>query len=236
MPKSLFVFLFFIVLLPAKMFAQDTIVLKSGDEIQAKVIEVNEVEVSYKKFNYQDGPTFVVSREKVFMIKYADGTHEVINKEIEDDSEDEYEYQEPEYGQNILSINPFSFFGGNFSASYERVSSGGLLGIRIPIAVPVFYSVGNQLGLNVDFKFYPTHQGKVRYYLGPSLAGFSSYEGYFVGGIMFDHGVSFQPFPAFNITLDGAIGMGHYELGNRTPRPFFSVVIWRAGINFGIRF
>lgn len=214
------------------MFAQDTIVLKSGDEIQAKVIEVNEDEISYKKFNYQDGPTFVVSREKVFMIKYADGSHEVINKEIEDDTEEdyEYEYQTPEYGQNILSINPFSFFGGNFSMSYERVLSGGLLGIRPSFLIPVFSSIGNQAGLNLDFKFYPTKQGKVRYYLGPSGVAYSDYRGYFAYGIMFDHGVAFQPFHAFNITLDGAIGIG------KSKYAYGSYLILRGGINFGIRF
>ena len=56
--------------------AQDIIVLNNNtaDEIQAKVIEVSDSEVKYKKWAYQDGPTFTITTAKIFVIKdsYSD--------------------------------------------------------------------------------------------------------------------------------------------------------------------
>ncbi len=55
--------------------AQDIIVFnnKTADEIEAKVVEVSSNEVKYKKWNYQDGPTFSVSTDEIFVIKYRNG-------------------------------------------------------------------------------------------------------------------------------------------------------------------
>ncbi len=55
--------------------AQDIIVLnnKTADEIEAKIVEVSNNEVKYKKWNYQDGPTFAVSTDEIFAIKYQNG-------------------------------------------------------------------------------------------------------------------------------------------------------------------
>lgn len=55
--------------------AQDIIVLnnKTADEIEAKIMEVSNNEVKYKKWNYQDGPTFSVSTNEIFAIKYQNG-------------------------------------------------------------------------------------------------------------------------------------------------------------------
>lgn len=55
--------------------AQDVIVLnnKTADEIEAKVVEVSREEVKYKKWSYQDGPTFTLSTDEIFVIKYRNG-------------------------------------------------------------------------------------------------------------------------------------------------------------------
>jgi len=55
--------------------AQDIIVLnnRSADEIEAKVQEVSQKEVKYKKWSYQDGPTFTIPTSDIFVIKYRNG-------------------------------------------------------------------------------------------------------------------------------------------------------------------
>lgn len=55
--------------------AQDVIVLnnKTADEIEAKIVEVSNDEVKYKKWAYQDGPTFSVPTGEIFVIKYQNG-------------------------------------------------------------------------------------------------------------------------------------------------------------------
>lgn len=59
----------------------DVIVLNSGDEIEAKVLEVGLSEVKYKMCDNPDGPTFIESRTKIFMIKYQNGTKTVLKGE-----------------------------------------------------------------------------------------------------------------------------------------------------------
>jgi uncharacterized membrane protein len=62
----------------------DTIVLKSGEEISAKVLKIGENEIEYKKCDNQTGPTYTVKPDKVFMVKYANGTKEVIKQSKDD--------------------------------------------------------------------------------------------------------------------------------------------------------
>lgn len=58
-------------------FSQDIITKKSGDEIQAKVIEVGTSEIRYKIFTNLDGPTYTISKSEIFMVKYENGTKDV---------------------------------------------------------------------------------------------------------------------------------------------------------------
>ena len=57
--------------------AQDLILKRNGDEINAKIEEVGINEIKYKKFDNQDGPLYTIIKSEVFMIKYANGTKEV---------------------------------------------------------------------------------------------------------------------------------------------------------------
>lgn len=57
-------------------FAQDVIVKKSGDEINAKVTEVATTEIKYKKTDNPD-VVYTIPKTDVFMIKYANGTKDV---------------------------------------------------------------------------------------------------------------------------------------------------------------
>ncbi|HEY0030168.1 MAG TPA: hypothetical protein VGC65_05375 [Bacteroidia bacterium] len=68
---------FLIIIQPV--FSQDNIIKKNGDEIKAKVVEVGTTEIKYKKFEKQSGPTYAISKSEVFMIKYEDGTKDVLN-------------------------------------------------------------------------------------------------------------------------------------------------------------
>ena len=59
--------------------AFDVIILKNGNEIQAKVLEIDAKEIKYKLLNNIDGPTRIVNKDEVFMVKYKDGFKEVFN-------------------------------------------------------------------------------------------------------------------------------------------------------------
>ncbi|MDP1800052.1 MAG: hypothetical protein Q8L81_01780 [Bacteroidota bacterium] len=56
----------------------DLVIMKNGDEVKARVLEITPIEIKYKKCLSPDGPLYVVKKNDVFMIKYANGTKEVM--------------------------------------------------------------------------------------------------------------------------------------------------------------
>ena len=55
----------------------DNIILNNGDEISAKVLEISEYEIKYKKCENLQGPFYTIDKSRVFMIQYANGTKDV---------------------------------------------------------------------------------------------------------------------------------------------------------------
>jgi len=60
-------------------FCQDVIIKTNGDEIEAKVLEVGLKIVRYTKFSNPNGPTYEILKSDIFMIKYENGTKDLIN-------------------------------------------------------------------------------------------------------------------------------------------------------------
>ena len=54
--------------------AQDTLTMRSGENILAKVIEVGTSEVKYKKLDNLNGPVFSMLKLDLLLIKYENGT------------------------------------------------------------------------------------------------------------------------------------------------------------------
>ncbi|WP_223284824.1 hypothetical protein [Hymenobacter qilianensis] len=59
--------------------AQDLLTKQNGEELQVKVLELTPTEVRYKRTDNPDGPLITVRRSEVFMIRYANGTKEVLS-------------------------------------------------------------------------------------------------------------------------------------------------------------
>ena len=55
-------------------YAQDNIVLRNGEEIPAKVLEVNQTDLKYRKAANPDGPVYTAPLRDVLLITYANGT------------------------------------------------------------------------------------------------------------------------------------------------------------------
>jgi len=56
----------------------DLLILKSGEEIAAKILEITDDAIKYKKCENLLGPTYTMAKERVFMVKYINGTKEVV--------------------------------------------------------------------------------------------------------------------------------------------------------------
>ena len=76
MKKFFLIFLVAVTTVPL-ISAQDVITLKNGDEIQAIVQEIGDVDIKYKKFENLDGPNYSLKKSEVFMIRYINGSRDV---------------------------------------------------------------------------------------------------------------------------------------------------------------
>ena len=74
--------LFVLVLVTGAAHAQDTLTKRNGDELLVKVVEITPAEVKFRRADNPDGPLISVWRSDVFMIRYANGTKEVINASL----------------------------------------------------------------------------------------------------------------------------------------------------------
>ena len=79
MKKSLTIFLLLLCFAQAK--AQDIIVKNDKTEIKAKIEEITETVIKYKKFEMLDGPVYNINKRDVFMVIYKNGSKEYMESQ-----------------------------------------------------------------------------------------------------------------------------------------------------------
>ena len=210
------------ILLPLTIFAQDKIYKPDGSQIEVKVLEITPNEIKYKKYSNLDGPVYTIYKSDVLLIVYENGESEVFttkSSEIE-----KFEEKESEYGKRIFSFNPVTLPFSYLSISYEVIKESGKTGLKIPIYIGYR---GGYFASGLDMKIYPTGQGKVKYFIGPSTQLGLLYEYTIYGNEFFDsnslykfrtsdfvfaslmlnHGVSINLDYSTNIALGMKVGM-----------------------------
>lgn len=75
MNKNLFIIVIMIVLCRLG-YGQDIINQKDGRSVEAKIIEVNDTEIKYKKHSHIEGPIYTIQKNNVKSIKYENGNIE----------------------------------------------------------------------------------------------------------------------------------------------------------------
>ena len=108
--------------------AQDNIILRTGEEIKAKVQEVGLADIKYKKTDNPTGPLYTILKSDVFMIKYENGTKDVFAA---------YQPSTPSHGTYGNKPLPF---GGDYNqlrkAGTKRIVAGAVLtGLSLPMLV-----------------------------------------------------------------------------------------------------
>lgn len=93
---------------------QDLIILKNGDEIQAKVKEVDIDVIKYVKFDNLNGPTYSESKANVFMIKYENGSKDVFNNNNPSSTEKNIEADQ----MTVINKDALEIKAGFFSLRY----------------------------------------------------------------------------------------------------------------------
>ena len=73
--------LFFVIASVCNLYSQDFIITKKSEKIEAKVIEIGESTVKYKKWSYLEGPNYTISKSDISSILYQNGEVEVFGNE-----------------------------------------------------------------------------------------------------------------------------------------------------------
>jgi len=75
--------------------AQDTLTMKSGENIIVKIIEVGSTEVKYKKVTNINGPIYSTLKSDLMLIRYENGSKDDFSSiNIESPKSDEYQYNQ----------------------------------------------------------------------------------------------------------------------------------------------
>jgi hypothetical protein len=85
----------------------DAILLQSGEEINAKVLKISDDEIEYKKCDNLTGATYSLKSAAVFMIKFANGSKQVITKTKKDTQNTANKERKPNIGGGIGLLTGF---------------------------------------------------------------------------------------------------------------------------------
>lgn len=61
-------------------YSQDKVIKKNGKEFDAKIVEVNASNITYKDLDYLDGPIHSVNTSEIYQISYSNGKTDILGK------------------------------------------------------------------------------------------------------------------------------------------------------------
>ena len=106
----------------------DNIILKNGSEISSKIIEITPDLIKYRKCANIEGPLISISRNSILMIRYADGTKDIMNFDKDNHDNQVYNYSStPSSSIGFASIVTSIFAW--FTLPYIFAPAGIILGI-----------------------------------------------------------------------------------------------------------
>lgn len=101
-------------------FSQEIITLVNGDVIRAKILEIRQTEISYKKFDLQSGPTYIVNKSDIATIAYEDGTKDSFNSDQSEQEVIEPTAEVPTPAKVIETDQNQKKFSFGFSAALQE--------------------------------------------------------------------------------------------------------------------
>lgn len=244
--------------------AQDVIYKKDGSREDSKIVLIGTKDIQYKKFSNPDGPVYTLPKSDIVMITYQNGEYEMFSSQKEAVSTSKEELK-TNFTKNIIGYHLFDVVYGDFTFSYERILSSGTIGIKIPFGFGYAYNsdyfnssnewVKNAFYSGIGVNFYPTGQGKWRYFLGPQVRvgyGKQSYwmtiwddygnyvtdeeetaEGIYTKFIV-DNGIMFTPVRNFSISAIAGVGVRYFPQADYSYNVFMPTGYF--SLNIGYRF
>jgi len=156
-----FAFLGLLCLTTKDIMAQDIMITKEGQKIEAKIEEISIDVIKYKKFNNQTGASYLISKKYVASILYENGDFEVFTEQSQKPFKDEVKKT-------------------NATDEYKKAKNLFNIGIGVTVGGAVFFGTG--IGLLAAYK-------RAVHELYSNLGIESSYV-YDIAGDVYDAGVA----------------------------------------------
>jgi hypothetical protein len=119
----------------------DRITFLNGNEEEVKLIELGDDYIKYKRCDNLDGPTFNISKSKVFMIVYSNGNKEVIEHNTAD--------EKPKYQQQTKNNNnQYNSSGSEINGFAIASFISGILGFIPLLGIILGVIANNQITKN----------------------------------------------------------------------------------------
>jgi len=164
--------------------AQDTIYFRNNVKTTAKITDINDREIKYKKFDNLDGPSITTGKANAAAIAYANGTKETFTVEpAKIFKKNSYDYTDKEMflkGQADAK-KYYQHGGGSVGVGIACFLTGGILGLIPAIAVsttpPAVKNLNypnDELWKNPDYKagyIYRAHKMKQKKVWGGYVIG-----------------------------------------------------------------
>jgi len=165
--KKLFFIIILLLTLAVSIHAQDIIVLKNGNMIEAKILEVLPSEIRYRRFDNLNGPIHVVLKNEVYSIRYENGTVDLISAPVIAGQKPP-EQTSPEYNPDklytSLSFDPAGFLMGGPSAKMEFAKGTGISSFHVAFPTLAANSTAEGFGFGAG--------GSLNYIWNKGLGGF----------------------------------------------------------------
>ncbi len=171
--------------------AQDIITMKDAEEIPAKVTEISDKNIFYRKWDNIEGPVYSISKADVLFIRYQNGTKEIFREKTSD----------RDSAAQITGSSSAAKFQGDICVGtiFDAIGAGPTLDIALGARVGRHFFIGAQTGfrsiiekfgytigydyyestifggyipLELNMKGYIPVSGNVRPYINCSLGGF----------------------------------------------------------------
>lgn len=223
MMKTRTALLVLLLLFACGLFSQDYIYFRDQHRIAAKDIQVNDAEVKYRTYGEDNGQVYSADPDQIDLIVFENGKIRLFQRRSK--LSNHYNYK-----NNLITYHLFDLLVNNFTISYERILNSGKLGFDIPVSFGYsdnnsgFGDMSNTFYTGLNLNFYPTGQGKIRYFMGPGIRigmGHSKDEYYdgndyykypdsFYGKLLVNNGVVFSPIKALSLSAVLALGIRYF--------------------------
>ena len=119
--------------------AQDLIILRDGNVIEAKVMEISPSEIRYKRFDNQDGPIIILPIINVLSIRYENGVLDIFNSSsiVQQETRRPINNQPPMNPNELnvgINIEPsgFALYGPSFTLEFTKNHWNNQINLRFP--------------------------------------------------------------------------------------------------------